>query len=138
MARLTVEGIEKIEQQLARPVSREQVKAIIMAGAEAAETEWKNLITWSGHIRSGGMRNAVQSGDYTETMGGGKAVVYPRGNAPGRKISQAAKAYIINYGRGGHMSALGRMGDRFLTDANDEMEQLVVEAMKDKAREIIE
>ena len=136
MARLDVIGIEKAEAQLGGLTDRGKIKQIVLAGAEAATAEWKGLIGRAGHIRSGGMRDAVSPGEYVETMGGGKAVVYPRGNAPGRRISQTAKAYIINYGRGGRKSE--RMGDKFITSADEEMEAKVVEAMRDKAREIIE
>ena len=134
MARMDVVGLEKAELQMQGLTDRGKIKAIVMAGADRAVQEWKNLITRSRHVRSGGMRDAVSSGDYVETMGGGKAVAYPRGTAPTR-ISQTAKAYVINYGRGGRKSE--RMGDRFITKDDSNMERLVLEAMQAEADKIL-
>lgn len=134
MARMDVVGLDKAQLQLEGLADRDKIKRIVMAGAGAAVGEWRSLIGGAGHVRSGGMRDAVSPGEYIETMGGGKAVAYPRGNAP-TGISQTAKAYIINYGRGGRRSE--NMGDKFITGKDAEMERVVLEAMQTAADRII-
>ena len=134
MARMYVVGMETAEIQLEKLKGRERIRTILMAGAERSVQEWKDLITKAGHVRSGGMRDAVAPGDYYESLDGGKVSVYPQGNAP-TGISQAAKAFIINYG---YKQRSARMGDKFITNADDEMAQAVIEAMQEKADELLD
>lgn len=127
-------GLDKAVLRLENLTDRGTIKAIVMAGADRAVQEWKDLITRSGHVRSGGMRDAVRTGEYHEFLGGGRATAYPQGNAPTR-IAQSAKAYVINFGRKGRKT--DRMGDHFITRNNDNMERLVLEAMQAEADKIL-
>lgn len=152
MARLNVVGLKDVSVYLdTAELSREEIKEIVMAGEAAAEEEWRRLITQFHHIRSGGMRDAVGHERYVERLGGGKVIVYPRGDvktythvSPKRKknstrvLSQKDKAYIINYGRGNRKTA--HMGDHFITRFSSErrMARRVRDAMEIKYDEIME
>ena len=98
MARMDVVGLEKAELQMQGLTDRGKIKAIVMAGADRAVQEWKDLITRSRHVRSGGMRDAVSSGDYVETMGGGagSAVTYTGGVAKTGLMRRDRKSTRLN------------------------------------------
>ena len=126
MARFEFSGTEDLETKLAS-LERGAIKSIVMAGAEACVADMKGDISAFGHVRTGSMLSNVRPGNYTESMGGGSVDVYPQGG-DGRGVSNALKAFVINYGYGGRRTA--RTGDKFITANQGRTEQDVRAAMQ--------
>lgn len=134
MARFDYSGTEELEQQLAR-MDRDMIKGIVMAGAEACTKEMQNMIGAYRHIKTGSMQKEVKPAQYHEDLNGGWVDVYPQGE-DSRGVSNALKAFVINYGigknptrrSGGHMK--NKTGDKFITGNQKRMEQGVFTAMQ--------
>lgn len=125
---LPVEKLEKI--------SREGIRQIVMAGADAAAARMKELTSEKRHVRNRDMIDSIGPGEYTEYLGGGRVEVYPQGDDR-KGVRNATKMYVINYGRGGVRKKDSRMGDRFITRAEKQMKELVTQAMQAESDRII-
>ena len=135
MAKFVVDSkelpIEKLEK-----ISREGIRQIVMAGADADAARMKELTSEKRHVRTRDMIDSIGSGDYKEYLGGGSVGVYPQGDDR-KGVRNATKMYVINYGRGGVRKKDSRMGDRFITRAEKQMEELVTQAMQAESDRII-
>lgn len=133
MARCEYDGIERIDGVLMR-LSREAIREVVMAGADACVEETKKNVQQYRHVVTGSMLEGVAPGRYHEDYGSGWVEVYPQGT-DSRGISNAEKAFVINYGYGKRKTA--RTGDKFITGQTKTMEDIVARAMQAKSDEII-
>jgi hypothetical protein len=133
MARCEYDGFERIEGVLTR-LSRDAIREVVMAGADACVEETKKNILQYRHVVTGAMMEGVAAGKYHEDIGSGWVEVYPQGD-DSRGISNAQKAFVINYGYGNRRT--GKTGDKFITGSNKTMEEVVARAMQAKSDEII-
>jgi hypothetical protein len=124
MARMTIDaGLDKLSDKLGKLEGAEMrnfVERIVKAGADAAAAEMKGAILSSGHHVTGRMAEATGPAEFHHELRGGYQNVYPQGE-DGRGVSNALKAYVVNYGLGARMTVRsgGRIrnktGDKFIT-----------------------
>jgi len=134
MARSTFTGPDEFDSRLGA-FARDCIKQIVMAGADACvEETWKDIEQYR-HVVTGSMMASVAPGRYHEDLGSGSVEVYPQGN-DSRGISNATKAFVINYGRGGRRTA--KTGDKFITGHKSTMQEVVAGAMQAKSDELIQ
>lgn len=117
--------------------SRETVRSIVEAGANAAAKRMQDNIRLRGHVRTGDMLEGTGPGPYREWLGGGAVDVYPQGNDR-YGTRNATKAYVINYGRGGTRKKSSKMGDKFITGDEKKAEEAVYQAMQAEADRLAE
>jgi len=135
MARFTYEG-QTVEASGLAYMTRDDIRGIVMAGADAAVERMKQRIRIMHRI-NGDMEEGVEATEYRETLGGGYASVYPQGTDR-KGASNTIKAYVINYGRGRTRRPKGKpsraktnFGDHFISD-DPEVERIVQEAMEEE------
>ena len=133
MARCEYDGFERIDGVLTR-LSRDAIREVVMAGAAACVEETKKNVQEYRHVVTGSMMEGVQAGKYHEDLGSGWVEVYPKGD-DSRGVSNAKKAFVINYGYGKRKTA--KTGDKFITGQTKTMENIVAKAMQAKSDEII-
>lgn len=133
MAKQTFSGFEIVERQLAK-LSRGTVKRLVEAGAKALVDSTKESVKTHYHIVTGNMEQSVKPGQYHETLDGGWMEVYPQGD-DGRGVSNAKKAFVINYGYGGKKTA--KTGDKFITGNKRKRQSAVAAAMEEENQKII-
>ena len=126
MAKLEFTGPDELSQKL-ELAGRDMIKGIVMAGADACTKEMQALIGQYRHVKTGSMQKNVRPAQYHEDLGSGWVEVYPQGN-DGRGVSNAKKAFIINYGYGRRRTE--KTGDKFITGNKKRMEQGVFTAMQ--------
>lgn len=134
MARCEYDGFERIDGVLTR-LSRDAIREVVMAGAEACIEETKKNVQQYRHIVTGSMMEGVAAGKYHEDIGSGWVEVYPQGE-DSRGISNAKKAFVINYGYGKRRTE--KTGDKFITGHTQTMHDVVAAAMRKKSDEIIQ
>ena len=134
MARFEFDGGEDFDARLGR-LERDGVKRIVMAGAEACVEAMQERIGAYRHIVTGSMQRSVKPAKYHEDLGSGWVEVYPQGD-DGRGISNAKKAFVINYGYGGRRTK--KTGDKFITGDIKNMEQAVAEAMQRESGRLLD
>ena len=130
---MTVDGLDAIDGRLSM-LGRPVIRRIVEAGAKADVDEWRKNIRQAGHVRTGSMIENVRSSDYRETLGGGEIPVYPQGEDR-NGVSNAMKAYVINYGRG---KRTAKMGDKFITGKEKQFEDAVSRAMQAEGDRILD
>lgn len=142
MARLEIDGMDDMLANLRKLGSgiRPAVKRIVTAGADAETGVMSGQIQTAKHVMTGQMRDAVGLGNYKETLGGGEVAVYPKGE-DSKGISNAKKAFVINYGLGGNPTRKGKKnktGDKFITGKRPEREasETVTAAMDAEAEKV--
>ncbi len=117
---------------------REMIRRIVNAGAEAAAREMRGNIESAGHIRTGAMERETRPAEFREEVRGGYMNVYPQGK-DSRGVSNAMKAYVINYGIGAKLTRRSRgkqrnkTGDKFITGQIDKTRPKVEAAMRAEA-----
>lgn len=116
-------------------LGRDAIRKIVMAGAEVCAEETKQEITRYRHVVTGDMMTGVAAGKYHEDLGEGWVEVYPQGY-DSRGISNAKKAFVINYGRGGRKTA--KTGDKFITGNKKTMQAIVNRAMQAESDRLIQ
>ena len=126
MAKFEYSGTEGIEAQL-QAMDRDMIKGIVMAGAEACVKEMQEMIGQYRHVKTGSMQKSVAPAKYHEDYGSGWVDVYPQGS-DSRGVSNAMKAFVINYGYGGRRTK--KTGDKYITGNKKRMEQGVFTAMQ--------
>ena len=131
--RLIVSGIEEMEVSLAQLGDRKNIRRIVEAGSAAAVKELQKRTAEAHHIMTGEMQQAFAPGLYHEDIDASWQDVYPQGY-DGRGISNAKKAFITNYGRGGKRTP--KTGDKFITGKTKTMEEAVSAAMQAEAERI--
>ena len=134
MARMTYSGFEIIDNKLAK-LDRGTVRRLVEAGANALIEGTKESIASHRHIATGSMMANVKPGIYHETLDGGWMEVYPQGEDK-RGVSNAKKAYVINYGYGGRKTE--KTGDKFITGQKKRLEVSAAEAMQRENEKIIQ
>jgi hypothetical protein len=136
MAKMVEYGssLDQVDGSLAR-LSRGTVKRIVMAGAEACVEETRKNVEGYRHVVTGSMMQGVAPGQYHEDLNSGWVDVYPQGE-DSRGVSNAKKAFVINYGYGGHKTA--RTGDKFITGQVKNMQTVVSKAMQTESDRIIQ
>jgi hypothetical protein len=144
MARLQVNGIEMIEQQLNR-LGAPMIRQIVEAGAKAAEKVMADATEEHGHVGPRGeMLKSIGTNEYREFLNGGSVDVYPQGD-DSKGARNATKAYVINYGKGKRPNTKwpkkhprrNRTGDKFITGNESKTEAAVTEAMQAESDRLI-
>ena len=134
MARVSYSGFEAIEGVI-RTLDRDTIRRLVMAGAEACVEETRKNIEGYRHVVTGNMLAGVAPGQYHEDLGEGWVEVYPQG-MDSRGVSNAEKAFVINYGRGGWKTE--RTGDKFITGKKKTMQDVVSRAMQAESDRIVQ
>ena len=134
MAKMEYSGFEIVDKQLAK-LDRGTVRRLVEAGANALIEGTKETIASHHHIATGQMMANVKPGAYHETLDGGWMEVYPQGH-DSRGVSNAKKAFVINYGYGGRRTA--KTGDKFITGQKKRLEQSAMEAMAKENERILQ
>lgn len=134
MAKMEYSGFEIIDNQLAK-LDRDTIRRLVQAGANALIDETKESIASHSHIATGRMMASVKPGAYHETLDGGWMEVYPQGE-DSRGVSNAKKAFVINYGYGGRRTE--KTGDKFITGQKKRLEQKAMEAMEKENEKILQ
>lgn len=134
MAKLEYSGFEVIERQLAK-MDRGTVRRLVEAGAKALVEATQENIRSHHHVgETKSMVENVRPGMYHETLEGGWMEVYPQGEDP-RGVSNAKKAFVINYGYGGRRTK--KTGDKFITGDRKRLEMAAKEAMENMNEKIL-
>lgn len=134
MARIEYSGFEQIDGML-QYMGRDAIRRIVMAGAEACVEETRKNVEGYRHVVTGSMLAGVAPGKFHEDLGSAWVEVYPQGE-DGRGISNAKKAFVINYGYGGRKTA--KTGDKFITGNRNTMSDYVAAAMQAESDRIIQ
>lgn len=134
MARCEFSGPDEAAARLER-LGRDGVRRIVMAGADACKAETRELIDQYRHVVTGSMLNSVAAGKYHEDLNSGWVEVYPQGN-DSRGISNAKKAFVINYGYGKRKTR--KTGDKFITGKKSTMKTVVSAAMQAESDRIVQ
>ena len=134
MAKMEYSGFEGVENQIAR-LDRESIKRLVTAGADALVEDIKQTIDQYHHVATGNMMANVRPGKIYEDLNGAYVYVYPQGE-DSRGVSNAKKAFVINYGYGGRKTA--KTGDKFITGNKKKFEVVVSEAMNKENEKIIQ
>ena len=134
MAKFEYSGDETLEASLSL-LDRDAIKRIVMAGADACVKDMQDEISAYRHIRTGSMQQSVAPGRYKEDLNSGSVEVYPQGS-DSRGVSNAKKAFVINYGYGGRRTR--RTGDKFITGNKKKTEQAVGTAMQAESDRLIQ
>lgn len=134
MAKMTVSGVDEFEKMLGK-LDRETVKRLMKAGTDACIDEMRKITQEYGHVRTGSMMEGITAGKLVEDLGGAWQEVYPQGN-DSRGVSNAKKAFVINYGRGKKQTM--RTGDKFISGNKTRMEAVVNAAMRAEADRILQ
>lgn len=133
--RLIVGDIGGIEERLGKLASRENFRRVVEAGSAAAIRFMQERTSAARHVVTGEMQAAFGPGIYHEDIDRCWQDVYPQG-LDARGVSNAKKAYVINYGYGGRKTK--KTGDKFITGKKKELEDVVTEAMTAEMNRIIE
>ena len=133
MARCEYDGFERIDGVLTR-LSRDAIREVVMAGAAACVEETKKNVQEYRHVVTGSMMEGVQAGKYHEDLGSGWVEVYPQGD-DSRGVSNAKKAFVINYGYGKRRTA--KTGDKFITGNKKKYEASVAKAMQEESDRVV-
>lgn len=134
MARLSVQGFDFIDNQLTKLSGRDCARRIVQAGADACSAELEDRTNQYHHVVTGNMVQSIRPGRYHEDIDVCWQDVYPQGD-DSRGVSNAKKAFVINYGYGSHRTA--KTGDKFITGKKKTLEQIVGKAMKAEADRIL-
>jgi len=133
MARVEYDGFEQIDGMLTK-LSRDAIRQVVMAGAEACVEETRKNVEKYRHVVHHDMLDSVAPGKYHEDLNSAWVEVYPQGY-DGRGVSNAKKAFVINYGYGGRKTA--KTGDKFITGQKSTMQEVVSKAMQAESDRII-
>ena len=126
MARSEYTGGEGFEAALDR-LDKEGRQRIVMAGAEALTREMQGVIGSAHHVRTGSMLQSVKPGKCHDDPEAAWVEVYPQGE-DSRGVSNAKKAFVINYGYGKRRTK--STGDKFITGNKKRFEPAVSRAMQ--------
>lgn len=113
--------------------SRENLRKILEAGTKKCIDQMKMRTQARHHIVTGEMMNSIQGGRIYEDLNSIYQYVYPQGR-DSRGSDNAVKAFVINYGAGGHKTA--KTGDKFITGKHKQLQDEVSGAMQAEADRI--
>ena len=125
MARCEFTGPDEMAAKL-ETLGRDGIRRLVTAGAEACKKEMQLLTDQYRHVVTGSMMRGIAAGKYHEDLNSAWCEVYPQGT-DSRGVSNAKKAFVINYGYGKRKTA--KTGDKFITGKNSTMKRVVAEAM---------
>lgn len=137
MARITIDGLEDVVQQMASmgQLTGKVADEMLYAGSEEMTTAWKNNIAKTGLVKTGTMYRSVKP-TKIKTVPSGKAIeVYPQGtdrNNRKKPVRNAEKAFVLHYGKRSFA------GTHFVDQAMAEGEPLANKAMEKRWDEFIE
>ena len=126
MARFEYTAAEDFDGKLDK-LSREGLKQIVLAGAEACGQGMQAVIGKYHHIRTGSMQASVKPGKIHEDLDSCWTEVYPQG-PDSRGVDNAMKAFVINYGYGKRRTQ--KTGDKFITSNKKQFKASVGRAMQ--------
>ena len=133
MAQVTVDGLDGMMEAVEKLGSRSTTERLLRKGAEAATKVMKDETQTYRHVRTGEMMRKVGPGEYHFDITDSYVNVYPQGS-DSRGVSNALKAYVINYGIGkrpntrrSHGKERNKTGDKFIT-GNEELTETAVHA----------
>ncbi len=109
------------------------LRKILEAGTKVCIEQMKLRTQEKHHVMTGEMMNSIRGGKVYEDLNSVYQYVYPQGR-DGRGEDNAVKAFVINYGRGGHKTA--KTGDKFITGKQKQLQDTVCEAMQAEAERI--
>ena len=140
MARLKVTGLDELENKLKaieKGLRGEAMQNMLYAGADVLINAWKGSIQQKHHYRSHAMEDNVDKTSIHTAKDGLEISVYPMGT-DSHRISNAQKAYILNYGRHAHKKGKEKIeGDKFVTDAEKTAKPQIYAAMQNALNEYI-
>jgi hypothetical protein len=134
MARCEYTMAEAMESGLQR-LGREGMKQIVMAGAQAVVEETKKTIFQYRHVVTGSMMGSVAPGKLHEDIDSTWVDVYPQGDDR-RGVSNAKKAFVINYGYGKRRTE--KTGDKFITGHKATMQEVASRAMQAESDRLVQ
>lgn len=115
-------------------LDREGRKRMVMAAAEELTREMQKDIGTYHHVRTGSMQQSVRPGIYHEDLDMCWVEVYPQGE-DGRGVSNAKKAFVINYGYGKRRTK--KTGDKFITKNKERFKAVVSLSMQNEIARLI-
>lgn len=137
MATMNVYGADDLTQLIRRTeklADDEELAEMLNAGAEVVAEEWRAGInrTIRTNRSKGDLAESVQPSRKIESSGGvSSTIIYPLGKDR-KGIRNAEKAFILHYGKSGQPAT------RFVDAVEDNSEAKAIEAMAEKANEILE
>ena len=138
MARLTVTGIDELEnrlKQLEQGLRGTAEVAMLKAGAAVLVDAWRGEIGTRGHRVTGSMEQNVSMTDVRSGTDGMEISVYPQGT-DSHRVTNAQKAYILHHGRNATKRGTKAIkGDKFVTAAEQKAKPKVYEAMQQALNE---
>ena len=137
MARLDVEGLDEITEQLKNMgmLHGKVVDDMLTAGSGEMVPAWQNAIIRYGHVRMGNMRKSVKPTKIKDRPTGKELHVYPQGyDRDNRKkpTRNAEKAFVLHYGR------RNMNGTHFVDAAETEGAPKAYDAMEKRFDQFIE
>ena len=140
MAKLRIDGLDDVENQLQKLSKNLQGKAVVnmlKAGGEVLRAAWVEEINEYHHVRTGAMEKSVGVTNMQLDSNGVYVTVYPMGT-DSHRINNAQKAYILHHGRNpnkrGHKAI---KGDRFVTKAERAAKESALAAMQQVLNEYV-
>lgn len=134
MAQVTVDGLDGLMEAMDKLGSRATTDRLLTKGAEAASDVMKDETRKYRHIgKTGDMLQKIGPAKIHYDITDSYVNVYPQGSDP-RGVSNAMKAFVINYGLGkrpntkrSHGKQKNKTGDKFIT-GNEELTETAVHA----------
>lgn len=134
MAKMEYSGFDAVDGQIAT-LERDTIKRLVYAGAEALVKGMQDTTGQYHHVVTGSMRANVKPGKLHEDLNSAWIEVYPQGE-DSRGVSNAKKAFVINYGYGGRKTA--KTGDKFITGNKARFEIVINQAMQTENQAILQ
>lgn len=131
--KMITNGVEGLELQLEQLGGRAAAKRIVAAGCNAAIKVLQTRARTYHHVVTGSMQEHIAPGLYHEDIDACWQDVYPQ-EYDSRGISNATKAFVINYGYGGRKT--DKTGDKFITGNHKPLKDAVSQAMAAEAERI--
>lgn len=127
MARFKVDGLDSLVQEmeaLGESVAGPLAEQMLLAGAEAVKTAWRNSAKAHNHIDTGSMFDHIGYPRKPKQAGDVRSIdIYPQGK-DAKGVRNAEKAFILHYGTSKHP------GSHWIDDADRECDSTVIPAME--------
>lgn len=134
MAKLSIEGVDELAEQMARmgQLTGRVVDEMLIAGGEQMKHAWLDAIRRFDHVDTGAMLRSVGYSKKPKATDTGKTLeVYPRGKDK-QGTRNAEKAFVLHYGRS------NMTGSHFVDKAETDGEPKAAEAMLKRWDEFME
>lgn len=127
MARFSCDGLDDLMDQLTAAgelLNGEVADKMLMAGAEAVKTAWKNAVKTHHHIKMGYLLESIDYAKAPSDVGGVRSIdIYPQGVDPDTGVRNAEKAFVKHYGTSKNP------GSHWVDTADKECDSTVIPAM---------